>query len=39
MPEAIPPVGASWDQEAPKPARCCFKGKTGAFYGQEKGWG
>ena len=20
---------------APKPVRCCFKGKTGAFYGQE----
>jgi hypothetical protein len=21
--------------EAPKPVRCCFKGKTGAFYGQD----
>jgi hypothetical protein len=20
--------------EAPKPARCCYEGKTGAFYGQ-----
>ena len=49
MPEAIPPEGASWNQEgafygqeatmpeAPKPVRCCFKGKTGAFYGQDCG--
>jgi hypothetical protein len=34
------PEGAFYGQEAtmpeaPKPARCCCKGKTGAFYGQE----
>ena len=34
-PEATMPEGAFYGQEAPKPVRCCCKGKTGAFWDQE----